>query len=645
MSVSSIDRQWWKEAVVYQIYPRSFNDSNGDGIGDIPGIIEKLDYIDELGVDVVWLNPVYESPEADNGYDISNYRAIMDQFGTMADWEELLEGLHDRDMRLIMDLVVNHVSDEHEWFVKAREDPDSKYRDYFHWAEGRPVESDGGAIEPELESESGSESESESEPESESGSGTGSGSRLGSSSSDTGADSDIGDGADGADPADPDGDRVESDGGLGRRGTLGERPPNNWESFFGGPAWSYDEASDDWYLHIFHEKQPDLNWENPEVREEIFEMMEWWLEKGIDGFRMDVVNLLSKPEGLPDGEDETAIVRGADKFVNGPRIHEYLGEMYDRVLSRYDVMTVGEMVDLDLEEAKRFVGPHGDGMSMAFNFDHMRLDFGRHGRWDRGEWSVFELKRTLTHWQRGLAGEGWNSIYMGNHDEPRMVSRFGDDEEYRRESAKLLATLLMTLQGTPYVFQGDELGMTNYPFSSLDEVRDVDTIRNIEVARQRGRFTGEEEMLELVRHRSRDNARTPMQWTDAPGAGFTDGEPWIPINPNHAEINAEAEREDPDSIFHYYREIIDLRHERDVLVYGNYDLHIDEHDRLWVYSRTLGDEQVLVVLNFSAEETLFVPPDEFDGRGGEVLMSNYDVEDGSLRTRELRPYEAHVYDV
>ncbi|MFC6723867.1 alpha-glucosidase [Halobium palmae] len=627
MSEPRIDREWWKEAVVYQIYPRSFNDSDGDGIGDIPGIVEKLDYLDYLGVDVVWLNPVYESPEADNGYDVSDYRAVMDKFGTMADWEELLAGLHDRDMKLIMDLVVNHTSDEHEWFVNAREDPDSEYRDYYVWREGEAVEA------------------------------------------------------------------------AGTGGAVGQRPPNDWESFFGGPAWTYDEGSGEWYLHLFHEKQPDLNWDNPEVRTEIFEMMEFWLEKGIDGFRMDVINVLSKPEGLPEGEDDDAIVRGAEQFVNGPRIHEFLGEMYDRVLSNYDVMTVGEMVDLSVDEAKRFIGPHGDGMSMAFNFDHMRLDFGHHGRWDQGDWSVKELKRTLSHWQHGLEEEGWNSVYMGNHDEPRMVSRFGHDGQFRRESAKLLATVLMTLQGTTYVYQGDEIGMTNYPFSSLDEVRDVDTIRNVEVARQQGRFADEEEMLELVRHRSRDNARTPMQWTADDEAGFTDGTPWIPVNPNHTRINVDAERGDPESVLEYYRRVIDLRHEHDVLVYGRYTLHLPDHDCLWVFERELessgeegnderkaggdldvdtggadvdadpagsadldgedggtdvggddgqgGDaERVLVVLNFSDTPTRFRPPASISGLAVDLLVSNYDdVDAGEIREEDLRPYEARVLEV
>jgi glycosidase len=574
MTEYAFDREWWKEAVVYQIYPRSFNDSDGDGVGDITGIIEKLDYLDDLGIDVVWLNPVYESPNVDNGYDIADYRAVMDEFGTMADWERLLAGLHARDIRLIMDLVVNHTSDEHEWFQRSRRNPAGEYGDYYVWREGRPVEE---------------------------------------------VDYDAGDG-----PAD-------------------EAPPNNWESFFGGPAWSYDDEREEWYLHLFDRKQPDLDWENPAVREDVFEMMEWWLEKGIDGFRMDVVNLLSKPPGLPDGEDPEAVVRGGDQFVNGPRIHEYLGEMYDRVLSNYDVMTVGEMVELDVEEAERYLHPEGDGMSMAFSFDHLRLDFGDAGRWSVGDWSVIDLKRTFTRWQEGLATTGWNSLFFNNHDQPRMVSRFGDDGAYRVESATLLATLLHTLRGTPYVYQGEEIGMTNYPFERLEEFRDVDTLLPIENAIDAGDIDSFDEVKEAVRANSRDNARTPMQWTDGEHAGFTDGEPWIPVNPNHTEINVEAARENEDSVWQYYRRLIELREQHDVMVYGEYDLLLPDHERLWAYTRTLDDTRWLVVLNVAGEPTRFDPPARFDGAPGEVVLGNYDVEAAAVESFEARPWEARVY--
>ncbi|KTG15384.1 alpha-glucosidase, partial [Haloferax profundi] len=421
------ERRWWKEAVVYQIYPRSFNDSDGDGVGDIRGIIEKVAYLDDLGVDCIWLNPVYESPNADNGYDISDYCAIMDEFGTMADWEELRDALHDHGIRLIMDLVVNHTSDEHAWFVDSRSAKDADKRDYYWWREGRDP-----------------------------------------------------------DETDLDPDEYETPTGVN------EVPPNNWESFFGGPAWTYDDRTGEWYLHLFDRKQPDLNWQNDAVRDDVFEMMEWWLDRGIDGFRMDVINLISKPDGLPDADPEHD-VKTIDRAVNGPRIHEYLGEMRDRVLDE-DLLTVGEMIgdEMPLETARRYTSqePDGDGLSMIFHFEHMLLDQGDEV-WDVVDWELPDLKAVFDRWQEGLADEGWNSLYLNNHDQPRMVSRFGnvaeetsassraspdDDDEYRRESAKLLATLLHTLRGTPYVYQGEELGMTNYPFDSLDEVRDVATL-------------------------------------------------------------------------------------------------------------------------------------------------------------------------
>ncbi|WP_152040385.1 alpha-glucosidase [Salinigranum salinum] len=588
MSVPEHEREWWKEAVVYQIYPRSFNDTDGDGVGDLSGVVEKLDYLDDLGVDVVWLCPVYESPNVDNGYDVADYHAILDTFGTMSDWEQLLDGLHDRGMKLIMDLVVNHTSDEHEWFVKSRAgDPD--YDDYYWWREGEPV-------------------------------------------TETAYDEGL------YDPADY---------GLPREAR--ERPPNDWESFFGGPAWTYDDERGEWYLHLFDRKQPDLNWEHERVREEVFELMEWWFEKGIDGFRMDVINLISKPDDLPDGADDDAIVRGADQFVNGPRVHEYVRAIHDEAVPD-GAMTVGEMVELSVDEAATFLGDDGDGMSMAFNFDHMRLDFGPEGgRWSRGDWSVRELKGTISRWQTGLDGRGWNSLYLNNHDEPRMVSRFGDDGVFRRESATLLATLLYTLQGTPYLYQGEEIGMTNYPFTSFEEIRDVDTLKNVEALEREGRFTSDDDLLELVRYRSRDNARTPMQWSAEEHAGFTEGEPWIGVNPNYEEINVEAARADSESVWHYYRDLIDLRHEEDVLVYGSYDLLLPEHRCLWAFTRTLTDdagevgERTLTVLNVGSDETVFEPPADVAGDAAELLIANYAVDSTTVERETLRPWEARVY--
>ncbi|WP_416839233.1 alpha-glucosidase [Haloferax sp. DFSO52] len=581
--MTDIDRAWWKEAVVYQIYPRSFNDSDGDGLGDIPGIIEKVDYLADLGIDCVWLNPVYESPGVDNGYDISDYRAIMDEFGSMSDWKALRDALHERGIRLIMDLVVNHTSDEHAWFVNSRSATDSEKRDYYWWREGRdPDETD-------------------------------------------------------LDPDDYDTpDHVD------------EVPPNNWESFFGGPAWTYDDQTGEWYLHLFDERMPDVNWETEALREDLFEMMEWWLDNGIDGFRMDVINLISKPDGLPDGEDPAAIVGGMDKFVNGPQVHDYLADLHGRVLDGTDSMTVGEMADLSIEEAKRYVGEDGDGMSMVFTFDHMRLDMGDAGRWSYRESSPRELKETMTHWQEGLADEGWNSLFLNNHDEPRQVSRFGDETKYRRESAKLLATLLHTLRGTPYIYQGEELGMTNYPFDSLDEIRDVDTIKNVRAAQQSGRLD-EDDVMDLVRYRTRDNARTPMQWDDSEHAGFTTGDPWMPVNPNSDHINADDARTDPDSIWHYYRDLIDLRKERDVVVYGDYDLRLPDHESLWAYTRTLetadGTDSLLVVLNFDSDDTVFEPPADLVGESAELLISNYDADVNAVESTTLQPWEARVYDL
>jgi len=574
-----IRREWWKESVIYQIYPRSFNDTNGDGVGDIPGIIEKLDYLDDLGVDIIWLNPVYESPNADNGYDIADYQSIMDEFGTMEDWENLLEGLHDRDIKLIMDLVVNHTSDEHEWFVNSR-DPDSEYHDYYIWKHGR----------------------------------------------------------------------TDIEGFTGHHGPEDEAPPNEWESFFGGPAWAYDEEVGKWYLHLFDEKQPDLNWENPDVRDEIFEMMEWWLDKGIDGFRMDVINLLSKPDSVTQHDPPLNTTNMWETF-DGPRMYEYLEEMYDRVLDGRDVFALGEMMGwMDMDTAQDYVEAEGP-LSTLFHFDHVLLDHGGE-IWERDDWTLNELRDVLNRWQHGLAEKGWNSIYLSNHDQPRLVSRFGNDGEYRVESAKLLATLVFTLRGTPYIFQGAEIGMTNYPFDSLDEFRDVETINPVQNALDSGEIESFESVKGALRQNSRDNARTPMQWSDAENAGFTDGEPWIGVNPNYTEINVEAARNDPDSIWNYYRELIQLRKDEDVMVYGHYDVLLNDHEEIWAYTRTLGDERLLVTLNLAEWDGHFWIDDEevdFDPQNveAELLIGNYGADEQATDVDpaafDLRPWEARVY--
>ena len=473
-------RTWWKESVVYQIYPRSFCDSNGDGIGDLRGIIGKLDYLKELGIDVVWLSPVYQSPNDDNGYDISDYRDIMDDFGSLADWEELLAGMHARGIKLVMDLVVNHTSDEHPWFVESRKSVDNPYRDYYIW-------------------------------------------------------------------------RPPKDG----------REPNNWASYFSPSAWQLDETTGEYYLHLFSRKQPDLNWENPKVRAEVFELMRWWLDKGIDGFRMDVINLISKQPGLPDAPVVTPdrYQWGGEHFTNGPRMFEYLQEMKEQVLSKYDILTVGETPAVTPQDAIALTNEETGFLSMVFQFEHMDLDAAREGGLTRPQlphWDLLELKQVMTRWQKGLEGRGWNSLYLSNHDQPRSVSRFADDGPYRVESAKMLATFLHFQQGTPYIYQGEEIGMTNVAFESIDDYRDIAT-RHLYREAVEAHGVDPQLALTVVHARSRDNARTPMQWDEGPQAGFTTGEPWIKVNPNHAAINVVQALADPHSVLHYYRQLIRLR--------------------------------------------------------------------------------------
>jgi oligo-1,6-glucosidase len=553
-------RQWWKEAVVYQIYPRSFKDSNGDGIGDINGIISKLDYLKELGVDVIWLSPVYKSPNDDNGYDISDYRDIMDEFGTMDDWERLLEEMHNRGLKLIMDLVVNHSSDEHAWFVESRKSKDNPYRDYYIWRPGQ-------------------------------------------------------------------------DG----------KEPNNWESNFSGSAWQYDEATGEYYLHLFSKKQPDLNWENPKLRQEIYDMMKFWLDKGIDGFRMDVINFISKEEGLPDAPNPEGkkYVSGGRYFMNGPKIHDYLQEMNREVLSKYDVMTVGEMPGVTVEEAKLYTSENRKEVNMVFQFEHVDLDSGPGGKWDLKPLQLKNLKENITKWQKGLEKEGWNSLYLNNHDQPRMVSRFGNDRKYRVESAKMLATFLHMLKGTPYIYQGEEIGMTNVQFESIDDYKDIETL-NMYREKVIENGEGHEKVMKSISAKGRDNARTPFQWDESEHAGFTTGTPWIKVNPNYKEINAKQAMADPDSIFHYYRKLIQLRKQYPIIVYGNYDLLLPEDEKIYAYTRTLGVQKLLVVLNFTADSPVFESELEFSAH--QLLISNYHVDEKEPINRiVLRPYEARVY--
>ena len=551
-----MEEKWWQRSVVYQIYPRSFQDSNGDGIGDLPGITSRLEYIKELGADAIWLSPVYKSPNDDNGYDISDYQDIMDEFGTMADFDAMLEKAHSLGLKIVMDLVVNHTSDEHKWFVESRSSRDNPYRDYYIWREGK----NGGA-------------------------------------------------------------------------------PNNWGSCFGGSAWEYDEKTDMYYLHLFSKKQPDLNWDNPTVRDEVFSMMDWWLQKGIDGFRMDVISLISKPAGLPDGELLPSGYASFELCANGPHEHEYLKEMNRRVLSNYDLLTVGECAGVTLEEAKSYANLDGSELSMVFQFEHMDADFHPVlGRYAEQHKNLPLLKQILSRWQNGLDGVAWNSLYWDNHDQPRIVSRYGsEDEKYRETSAKMLATCLHMMQGTPYVYQGEELGMTNYPWTSIDQINDIESLGNYRAFHEKGLMT-EAEGVEMMRHRSRDNARTPMQWDEGYAAGFTTGKPWLPVNPNHTAINAKEQLARPDSVFHYYQRLIALRKELDVMVYGHYALLEPEHPEIFVYTRSLEKEGLLVACNFSEKEQAYTVPAEY--RGAEKLIGNYP--DAAV-PGTLRPWEAVVW--
>jgi oligo-1,6-glucosidase len=556
-------RKWWKESVVYQIYPRSFMDSNGDGIGDLRGIISKLDYLKELGVDVIWLSPVYRSPNDDNGYDISDYQAIMDEFGTMQDWEELLAEVHQRGMKLIMDLVVNHSSDEHPWFVEARRSKDNPYRDFYIWRPGK----------------------------------------------------------DGAEP-------------------------NNWESCFSGSAWEYDEATGEYYLHLFSKKQPDLNWENPKLRRAVYDMMTWWLDKGIDGFRMDVINFISKDPDLPDvpNPEGKRYVFGGQYFMNGPRIHEFLQEMNQEVLSKYDVMTVGEMPGVTPEEAILYTAEDRGELNMVFQFEHMELDSGLGGKWDVKPWLLKDLKAVMTKWQKALENKGWNSLYLNNHDQPRMVSRFGDDTKYREESAKMLATFLHLMQGTPFIYQGEEIGMTNVRFASIEDYKDIETLNMV---REKAVENGEDmqKVMRAIHMKGRDNARTPVQWDDTKHAGFTTGTPWISVNPNYKEVNVKQALINPNSVFHYYKKLIQLRKQHEIIVYGTYDLILENHEQIYAYTRTLGDEKLVVICNFFNGTPRFELPVHLRSyKKCELIVANYEGDgSGDIENMVLRPYEARVY--
>ena len=553
-----MEKRWWKESVVYQIYPRSFCDSNGDGIGDLNGITGKLDYLKELGVDVIWLSPVYKSPNDDNGYDISDYQAIMDEFGTMEDFDRMLAVAHEKDIKIMMDLVVNHTSDEHKWFIESRKSTDNPYRDYYIW---RPAKEDGSL-------------------------------------------------------------------------------PNNWGSCFSGPAWEYDKTTDMYFLHLFSKKQPDLNWDNPVVRQEVFDMMNWWLQKGVDGFRMDVISLISKEPGLPDKEPGINGYATFNVSANGPHVHEYLQEMRQKALNNADTITVGECSGVTLEEAKKYARSDEKELNMVFQFEHMDVDSDeKAGKWTTRKMDLRNLKKILTRWQKGLQDIAWNSLYWENHDQPRSVSRFGNDsDEYREISAKMLATCIHMMQGTPYVYQGEELGMTNCPFNTLDNFRDLESINAFHELTEQGKMT-EEDMMAAIGYKGRDNARTPMQWDDSAYAGFSTANPWIMVNPNYTKINAKDQVNREDSVFKYYQKLIKLRHESELIVYGTYDLILDDDKDIYAYIRTLGDEKLIVYCNFSENTREVEIPEEFVN--GKVLISNYSDAKANQKIT-LRPYEAIV---
>ena len=561
---------WWKSAVVYQVYPRSFADSDGDGIGDIAGITGRLDYLAALGIDVLWLSPVYPSPQDDAGYDISDYQDIDPTFGTLADFDALLRGVHKRGMKLVMDLVVNHTSDEHPWFVESRASVDSPKRDWYWW---RPA-------------------------------------RAGMAAATPGAE------------------------------------PTNWGSFFSGPTWEFDEQSGEYYLHLFSRKQPDLNWENPEVRQAIYTMMRWWLDRGVDGFRMDVINMISKNAALPDGHllPGHHFGDGTPHFLCGPRIHEFLAEMHRQVFAGRtgELLTVGEMPGVTVDEARLFTDPARAEVDMVFQFEHVQLDQDA-SKWDPRPFRLLDLKASFGRWQAGLADVGWNSLYWDNHDQPRVVSRFGDDGPFRVQAAKMLATVLHLHRGTPYVYQGEELGMTNAPFTRITDFRDIESVNHY--AHAVGMGAAPEGILAGLRAMSRDNARTPMQWNGSAQAGFTTGTPWIPVNPNHDAINATLAQADPDSVFHYYRRLIELRHAQPVIVVGEFVMLLPEHEHIYAFVRRLGDVEVMVLGNFSGSDLPADVPDAASWATAGLVLGNYPdpaAAEGSASI-VLRPWEARVY--
>ncbi|MFC0558843.1 glycoside hydrolase family 13 protein [Halalkalibacter alkalisediminis] len=554
-----MEYKWWKEAVAYQIYPRSFMDSNGDGIGDIQGIIAKLDYLKDLGIDVIWICPIFSSPNDDNGYDISDYKGIMEDFGTMTDFDQLLKEVHNRGMKLILDLVINHTSDEHPWFIESRSSKDNPYRDYYIWHDGK----------------NGQE-------------------------------------------------------------------PNNWESIFGGSAWEYDEKTKQYFMHVFSRKQPDLNWENSDVRKDLYDMVNWWLDKGIDGFRVDAISHIKKVKGFPDlpNPKKKKYVSSLDGHMNQEGIQVFLDELKRETFDKYDIMTVGEANGVKVEQAEEWVGERNGCFNMIFQFEHL----GLWGKSIDGGLDLEALKETLTRWQEGLDGIGWNALFLENHDQPRSVSTWGNDQEYRNQSAKALATMYFLMQGTPFIYQGQEIGMTNVQFSSIEDYNDV-AIKNL-YRNEIEEGTPHEEIMEIIWKNGRDNSRTPMQWSDLENAGFTSGTPWLKMNPNFTEINVQQSIQDPDSIYHYYKNLIQLRKEQPALIYGSYELILTDHTEIYAYTRTLNNEKILIITNLFSQETECVLPTDMIDSSLTLLLSNSDVtskEDNKYLV--LKPYEARVYKI
>ena len=553
-----MEKRWWKESIVYQIYPRSFKDSNGDGIGDLNGITEKMDYLEKLGVNVVWLSPVYQSPNDDNGYDISDYRAIMTEFGTMEDFDRMLAAAHEHGIKIVMDLVVNHTSDEHPWFIESRKSKDNPYRDYYIWRDGK----------------------------------------------------------DGAEP-------------------------NNWESIFKGSAWQYDENTEQYFLHLFSKRQPDLNWDNEEVRQEIYKMINWWLDKGIDGFRVDAISHIKKEPGLIDMDNPHNLnyVSSFDKHMNVDGIHEYLEELNKNTFSKYDIMTVGEANGVDASESEMWVGEENGKFNMIFQFEHLNL-WGEVGE---NKFNVKEYKKVLTKWQNALEGKGWNALFVENHDIPRVVSSWGNDNEYLEESAKAFALMYFMQKGTPFIYQGQEIGMTNVRFDSIEKYNDVKSINIYEEKINEG--VSVNEALKAVASISRDNARTPMQWDSTNYAGFSENTPWIDVNENYKSINVESQLANENSVLNFYKKLIKIRKENLSLIYGRYDMILEEDEKIYAYTRTLDNDKYVVIVNLSDEEALY-KYDDLDLIYENLMLANYKVrEHGILKELVLKPYEARLYKV